>query len=193
MKNNVQIRSQFCTCHDSWAVITCAKLWLIRSLISKLKWIDFLQDFNHDVINNLWNGPLVSTYTNVCQESWSLYLTFRDHSGYGQTQWETTLYYKVISHWLSPTQNDPWHCCLPINTIQGTILKTHPGFWLKIDTWLLSPICCHLLSWDIVGSWLFMAQMCLHWQWHGWQHDSLTHTSALWGFYGVSMVSWGTG
>ena len=27
MKNNDQIRPQFCTCHDSWAVVTCAKLW----------------------------------------------------------------------------------------------------------------------------------------------------------------------
>ena len=27
MKNYNQIRSQFCTCRDSWAVITCAKLW----------------------------------------------------------------------------------------------------------------------------------------------------------------------
>ena len=25
--NNTQIRSQFCTCHDSWAVVTCANLW----------------------------------------------------------------------------------------------------------------------------------------------------------------------
>ena len=24
---NDSIRSQFCTCHDSWAVMTCAKLW----------------------------------------------------------------------------------------------------------------------------------------------------------------------
>ena len=27
MKNNNLIRSQFCTCHDSWAVMVCAKLW----------------------------------------------------------------------------------------------------------------------------------------------------------------------
>ena len=26
-KKNDPIRSQFCTCHDSWAVMTCAKLW----------------------------------------------------------------------------------------------------------------------------------------------------------------------
>ena len=25
--SNDQIRSQFCTCHDSWAVVACAKLW----------------------------------------------------------------------------------------------------------------------------------------------------------------------
>ena len=27
MKNNNNIRSQFCTCHDSSAVVTCANLW----------------------------------------------------------------------------------------------------------------------------------------------------------------------
>ena len=27
LKNNDPIRSQFCTCHDSWAVVTCANLW----------------------------------------------------------------------------------------------------------------------------------------------------------------------
>ena len=31
--NNYQIRSQFCTCHDSWAVVTCATLlsdWIVK-------------------------------------------------------------------------------------------------------------------------------------------------------------------
>ena len=27
LQNNDQTRSQFCTCHDSWAVVTCANLW----------------------------------------------------------------------------------------------------------------------------------------------------------------------
>ena len=27
LKSNDQIRSQFCTCHDCWAVMTCANLW----------------------------------------------------------------------------------------------------------------------------------------------------------------------
>ena len=37
MKNNNQIRSQFCTCRDSWAVVTCEKLWhdwIIRSIFT---------------------------------------------------------------------------------------------------------------------------------------------------------------
>ena len=29
-------------------------------------------------------------------------LCFRDHSGYGFSQWETTLYCNIVSHWLSP-------------------------------------------------------------------------------------------
>ena len=41
MKSIDLIRSQFCTCHDSWAVMTCAKLWhdwIIRIEL-KSKWI----------------------------------------------------------------------------------------------------------------------------------------------------------
>ena len=33
MRKNDKIRSQFCTCHNSWAVVTCAKLstdWIIK-------------------------------------------------------------------------------------------------------------------------------------------------------------------
>ena len=35
MKNNDPIKSQFCTCHDSWAVVTCANLWTDQ--INKIK------------------------------------------------------------------------------------------------------------------------------------------------------------
>ena len=37
MKNNHPIRPQFCTCHDSWAVMTCAKLWPDRTIIISLR------------------------------------------------------------------------------------------------------------------------------------------------------------
>ena len=37
LENDNQIRSQFCTCCDSWAVVTCAKFWpdwIIRSIFT---------------------------------------------------------------------------------------------------------------------------------------------------------------
>ena len=37
LNNNALIKSQFCTCHDSWAVVTCAKLWLVWIIICHLK------------------------------------------------------------------------------------------------------------------------------------------------------------
>ena len=37
----------------------------------------------------------------------------RDHSGYGLSQWETTLYCNVVSHWLSPYPE--WSLGLPKN------------------------------------------------------------------------------
>ena len=54
-ENDGQIRSQFCTCHDSSAVVACAKLlsdWIIRIEITTN---NFSQDFNYELINHLWN------------------------------------------------------------------------------------------------------------------------------------------
>ena len=35
--NNYPIRSQICICHDSWAVVTCAKLWPDWIIIVKVR------------------------------------------------------------------------------------------------------------------------------------------------------------
>ena len=52
------IRSQFCTCHNSWAVVACAKLWtdLIVIFLVRATLIFFFTNFF--VINHLWNGFL---------------------------------------------------------------------------------------------------------------------------------------
>ena len=44
-KNNDPIKSQFCTCHDSQDVMTCAKLWLDWMMIIKMKAIWFFTRF----------------------------------------------------------------------------------------------------------------------------------------------------
>ena len=49
--------SQFCTCHDSWAVMTCANLWHDWIITSKIRAIKFLEDFINELITLLWNGP----------------------------------------------------------------------------------------------------------------------------------------
>ena len=52
-------RSQFCTCHDNCAVVTCANLWphcIIRNVITTVR---ITQDFNYEHISHLWNGPLM--------------------------------------------------------------------------------------------------------------------------------------
>ena len=45
------IRSQICTCHDSLAVMTCAKLWSDQIIIFFSKC-----NMDHEVINCLWNS-----------------------------------------------------------------------------------------------------------------------------------------
>ena len=53
MTNNDPIRPQFCTCHDSSAVMACAKLWPDR--INRNEYHKFSQDFNYELINSLGN------------------------------------------------------------------------------------------------------------------------------------------
>ena len=56
-----QIRSQICVCHDSWAVVTCAKLWPDRMIIFHV-WYAFLQDLNYQLINCLSNELKVTAF-----------------------------------------------------------------------------------------------------------------------------------
>ena len=63
MKNNGHIRSQFCTCQDSGAVVTCTKLepvWIIRMIELELNQTQFSQYF--ELINWLWNGSFDMLY-----------------------------------------------------------------------------------------------------------------------------------
>ena len=56
-------RKQIRTCHDSWAVVACAKLWpyLICSLLIKiLEQCVCLQDWHNGPINRSWKGPHTS-------------------------------------------------------------------------------------------------------------------------------------
>ena len=59
VNTNYLIISQFCTCHDSLAVMTCAKLWhdwMIQ--IKIITNIIIFERFNHKLINPLWNGAM---------------------------------------------------------------------------------------------------------------------------------------
>ena len=55
LKNNDHTRSQSCTCHDSSAVVTYAKLWpgWIITIIDRTKINS--QDFKYELINCFWN------------------------------------------------------------------------------------------------------------------------------------------
>ena len=58
--SNDPIRSQFCTCHNSWAVMTCANLWPDMLCISKVRATHFFQDLNYELINPLGHGSQVT-------------------------------------------------------------------------------------------------------------------------------------
>ena len=66
--NNNQIRSQFCTCLDSSAVMACAKLWPHWITEFKITALHFShwQDFNYDFIKSLWNDTLPKVINSEC-------------------------------------------------------------------------------------------------------------------------------
>ena len=49
---NHKSRSHFCTCHDSRAVVTCAKLWPDQLIKNKMH---LLKDLDHQLLNCWWN------------------------------------------------------------------------------------------------------------------------------------------
>ena len=57
--SNEPIRSQICTYHDTWAVMTCAKSWPDWMIIFQVRTEFFIQDLNHGLINPQWNGSPV--------------------------------------------------------------------------------------------------------------------------------------
>ena len=61
--NNDQIWSQFCTCHDSWAVMTCAKLWPYQSIKRKTIGKVIFTEFNDDILKLVLNGLLNTSLT----------------------------------------------------------------------------------------------------------------------------------
>ena len=63
---NDQIRSQIGTCHDSWAVMTCANWWTDYTIKIKTRGIRiFPHDFNYVLMNPLCHGSLAMSVS--CQ------------------------------------------------------------------------------------------------------------------------------
>ena len=51
-----QTRPHLCTCHDSSAVVACAKLWHDYMIKNKIRANAFSQNSDFELINRLWNG-----------------------------------------------------------------------------------------------------------------------------------------
>ena len=95
--NNDQIRSQFCTCHDSSAVVACAKMrpdWMITI---EMRWYRIFTRFQWGAHKLLCNGPQKSV--NCIQRT--------------RSQWpgkgpEGRLTQSVVHHWYQNGKTSPW-------------------------------------------------------------------------------------
>ena len=65
LRNNDQIRSQFCTWHGSGAAMTCAEVWPDRMTRIEIKANEFSQVFNYEFINLSCNVSLVASDSGV--------------------------------------------------------------------------------------------------------------------------------
>ena len=93
VRQDDQIRSQFCTCHDSWPVVTCANLWpnwMIR-IITKVKWFFQLSASNLFVE---WTLGLQCVY-----EPWApdLLHMYMNHGAFSLSKHRKILW-DVVSH-----------------------------------------------------------------------------------------------
>ena len=55
VKSSDTIIASFCRCHDSWAIITCTKLWPQYMISIKIK-LKKIQDFKHQLMKYLRDG-----------------------------------------------------------------------------------------------------------------------------------------
>ena len=70
---NDPISSQFCTCHDSSAVMACEKLWSDLVILSHIKATHiFCKKLHHELINPLWNGSLFPA-SSTMPSTWERY------------------------------------------------------------------------------------------------------------------------
>ena len=60
--------------------------------------------------HRLWHNRNKIKHPNREHILWDILYVCRDHSGYGLSQWETTLHCNVVSHWQSPCTE--WSLCL---------------------------------------------------------------------------------
>ena len=65
VENDDPIKSQFCTCHDSWAVVTCANLWadgIIRIVVTSRIIFERFQLWAHKPFEKNSSWPSHSRY-----------------------------------------------------------------------------------------------------------------------------------
>ena len=76
------IMSQFCTCHDSWAVVACAKLWHNVMIVLLKKSTNVEQNLDYELISCWWNKSPAFLITSTIAHWWifSLFLSEKWHS-----------------------------------------------------------------------------------------------------------------
>ena len=112
--SNNSIRSQFCTCHDSWAVVACANLCHDLIIIFHVRTTNiFLQNLHYHFINPLWDGSRPCGHGNpdtfACRwiwKFWHLLGTGLTKSVYSWELWQEFLWegYTWLVYHLTLTQ-----------------------------------------------------------------------------------------
>ena len=97
-------RPQSYTCHDSWAVVTCAKLWPDWMIKIKTRAKRISQNISYELIDSFWNGFLVAI---AC---------------YWKGSCDTYVVHRYLTHWCRAT-----YICVGKLTIIGSDKGLSPG------------------------------------------------------------------
>ena len=132
-KTHDGIRSLFCTCHDSSAVMTCAGWWpdsIIRWMMTA---IFFSRNFGYELINWLWNGSQkTKSHTSLLRITHDDVIRWKHFSRYWpfvrgihrslvnsphKGQWRGALMFSLICVWINV-----W-----VNNCEAGDLRRHRG------------------------------------------------------------------
>ena len=173
VSDNEPIISQFCTCHNSWAVVVCAKLWYDRIIVFTSR-ATKSQCFIHELKTPYQVWEMGRWYCKYSRQVKS-YQYIADHLCAPLDAWVSSWYHQAITRWDADSQG------IVFLVFWSSLCRDYSGYVLSqwemtlecnIASHRLSPYTewsllwfRHHLSFDVLISWGgFLGPRCICWR-----------------------------